>query len=322
MTATAATDIDVLGFEPAGSGTRWELAVSDVLGPVAVPMRQRWGDAARFRSRELGDLLLADWDCPPLDGVLSLGKARDEQRDVVVVLAGVAGEEWPSGARKAAALNRRLVAVAGDDGDDGDGFRLPERVVERTLTLPRTVLVAAGCDANIPACLVLEQDRPLVGVLAMVLDEVWSRLPAMSAWEVEATRGTLVTLTAGVIRAGSGSVTPRSGLPALRAQIDEWITNNLRSGPIRIEDLAAAHSVSARTVHRTFSLTGDTLTAVVRARRLAAVREDLVHTDMTIAKIAHRWCYYDASHLGREFRRYFGVSPSEYRDCHGCWTRP
>lgn len=233
-------------------------------------------------SREVGDLQLADWACSPLDGELSRGSAREGQY-VVVVLAA-----W------------------------GD-----ERAAKRTLTLPRAVLVAAGCDANIPACLVLEPDRPLVGVLLMVLDEVWSRLPAMSAWEVEATRGALVTLTAGVIRAASGPVTPQSGLPALRAQIDDWIDSNLRSGPIHVEALAAAHNVSARTIHRTFSLTGDTMTAVVRARRLAAVREDLVHTDMTIATIAHRWSYYDPSHLGREFRRHFGVSPSEYRESHG-----
>jgi len=288
MTATEATEIDVLDFEAAG----WEQAASAVLRPFRSPLRESRGDAGRFSSREVGDLQLSEWDCPPLQGVLSLGKARDAQRDVVVVLAG-----FP--------------------GDDRDGFTLPERIGRRTLTLPRAVLVAAGCDANIPACLVLEPDRPLVGVLLMVLDEVWSRLPAMSAWEVEATRGALLTLAAGVIRAESGSVTRRYGLPALRAQIDDWITNNLGSGPIRIEDLAAAHCVSARTVHRAFSLTGDTMKAVVRARRLAAVRDDLVHTDMTIAKIAHRWCYYDPSHLGREFRRYFGVAPSEYRDSHG-----
>jgi AraC family transcriptional regulator, positive regulator of tynA and feaB len=289
MTATEAAEIDVLDFEAA----RWEHAVSDDRWRLPVPLRHRRDDAARFSSREVGDLQLAEWGCPPLEGVLSLGKARDAQRDVVVVLAG-----FP--------------------GDDRDGFTLPERIARRTLTLPRAVLVAAGCDANTPACLVLEPDRPLVGVLFMVLDEVWSRLPAMSAWEVEATRGALVTLAVGVIRVESGSGTPRYGLPALRAQIDDWITNNLRSGPIRIEDLAAAHCVSARTVHRAFSLTGDTMKAVVRARRLAAVREDLVHTDMTIARIAQRWCYYDPSHLGREFRRYFGVAPSEYRDSHGC----
>ena len=291
MTATATTGIDVLDFEAARSGARWEREVSDVLAPMGVDLRQRPSGAARLLSREVGDLQLAASDRPPSEGVLALDSPRDPQRDLV------------------------MVAI---EDDHGDRLSLPERAVKRTLTLPRAVLVAAGCDANIPACLVLEQDRPLVGVLLMVVDEVWSRLPAMSAWDVEATRGALVTLTAAVIRAESGSVRPRSGLPALRAQIDDWITSNLRTGPIRMEDLAVAHSVSARTIHRAFSLTGDTMTAVVRARRLAAVREDLVHTDMTIAAIAHRWCYYDPSHLGREFRRHFGVSPSEYRESHGC----
>jgi AraC family transcriptional regulator, positive regulator of tynA and feaB len=291
MTATASAEIDVLDFEAAPSGARWEREVSDVLAAMGVPLRQCPGGAARFLSREVGDLQLAAWDRPPSEGVLALDSAPDAQSDLV------------------------MVAI---EDDDGGRLSLPERAVKRTLTLPRAVLVAAGCDATIPACLVLEQGRPLVGVLLMVLDEVWSRLPAMSAWEVEATRGTLVTLTAAVIRAESGSVIPRSGLPALRAQIDDWITSNLPNGPIRMEDLAVAHSVSARTIHRAFSLTGDTMTAVVRARRVAAAREDLVHTDRTIAAIAHRWGYYDPSHLGRDFRRHFGVSPSEYRERHGC----
>ena len=234
-------------------------------------------------SRDVGDLQVADWVCAPLEGVLSVDDARQGEHVVVVLPA------W----------------------DD-------ERAAKRTLTLPRAALVAAGCDASIPSCLVLEHSRPLVGVLLIILDEIWRRVPAMSASEVEVTRRALVTLTAGVIRAESGPVTPRYGLPALRAQIDDWIDNNLRNGPIHIEHLAAAHNVSARTVHRAFSLTGDTMTAVVRARRLAAVREDLVHTDTTIAAIASRWCYFDPSHLGREFRRHFGVSPSEYRESHGC----
>jgi hypothetical protein len=33
MTATAATEIDVLDVEAARSGARWEAAVSDTLGP-------------------------------------------------------------------------------------------------------------------------------------------------------------------------------------------------------------------------------------------------------------------------------------------------
>jgi AraC family transcriptional regulator, positive regulator of tynA and feaB len=253
MTATATAEIALFDFEAAAS------------------------------SREVGDLQLTDWDCSPLEGVLSLGNAREGQYVVVVLAAW--GEERPA---------------------------------KRTLTLPRAALMAAGCDASTPSCLVLEHSRPLVGVLLMVIDAIWSRVPAMSASEVEVTRGALVTLTAGLIRSESGSATPRSGLPALRAQFDEWINDNLRNGSIHVEDLAAAHNVSARTVLRAFSLTGDTMTAVVRARRLAAVREDLVNTDLTITKIAHRWSYFDPSHLGREFRRHFGISPSDYRESHRC----
>lgn len=53
--------------------------------------------------------------------------------------------------------------------------------------------------------------------------------------------------------------------------------------------------------------------SVVRAQRVAAVRQDLLNTNLTIAAIAHRWNYYDASHLGREFRRVFEISAGEYR---------
>ncbi|NMN98373.1 AraC family transcriptional regulator [Antrihabitans stalactiti] len=295
MTVTAATEIDVLDFVAAGSEDRWETAVRSGSGPTTVPHGTRRGNAIRLHAREIGDLQLADWDCPPLHNVLSLGNARDAEREVVVVVAGERREERPS-----------------------FGVPVQKRVRKITLTLPRAALLAAGCDANVPGCLMLEQDRPLVGVLFTVLDQVSSGLPAMHPSEIEATRRALVALTAGIIRAETGSVTSRSALAALRAQIDNWITRNLRSGPIHIEDLAATHNVSTRTIHRAFSLTGDTMSAVVRARRMAAVREELVNSNMTIATIANRWCYYDASHLRREFHRCYGVSPSEYRESHGC----
>ena len=98
MTATATTEIALLDFEAAPDSG----------------------------SREVGDLQLADWDCPPLEDVLSLGDAREAQRDVVVVLAA-SGEDRPR-----------------------------SRPPSARLTLPRAALVAAGCDANIPSCLVLE----------------------------------------------------------------------------------------------------------------------------------------------------------------------
>lgn len=56
--------------------------------------------------------------------------------------------------------------------------------------------------------------------------------------------------------------------------------------------------------------------SVVRAQRVAAVRQDLLNTNLTIATIAHLWNFYDAGRLGREFRRVFGISAGEYRQNH------
>jgi AraC-like DNA-binding protein len=52
---------------------------------------------------------------------------------------------------------------------------------------------------------------------------------------------------------------------------------------------------------------------MVRSQRIAAARADLVNTTSSIASIAHRWGFCDASHLGREFRREFSMSPGDYR---------
>jgi AraC-like DNA-binding protein len=153
----------------------------------------------------------------------------------------------------------------------------------------------------------------LVNIFHTFLDQVWTGLPDMTAAEREAARTALIALIAGIIRSDGVGVNEQSALPALRAQLDRSIAERLQDGPIRLEDLAAEVRVSTRTIHRAFALTGDTMKSVVRAQRLAAVRQDLLNTNLTIARIAHRWNYYDASHLGREFREVFGLSAGEYR---------
>ena len=113
------------------------------------------------------------------------------------------------------------------------------------------------------------------------LEKVWKELPEMTSTEAEAARMALVALVAGIVRSEGVGVNDQSALPALRAQLDRTIEERLKHGPIRLEDLAAVHLVSTRTIHRAFALTGDTMKTVVRAQRLAAVRQDLLNTNMT-----------------------------------------
>ena len=68
-----------------------------------------------------------------------------------------------------------------------------------------------------------------------------------------------------------------------------------------------------RTVNRIFNATGQTVGEVIRVRRLARAREDLVDSDRPVSAIAHRWGFSDPSHFTRSFKAHYGASPREYR---------
>jgi AraC-like DNA-binding protein len=258
--------------------------------------------------------LLTDWDCPPMDGYLSSRTLRAApDRDFVMVMAGYGGRELMSSGGVETSFASGDLIITSREGVGHGGFTVGQGIRKRTLLIPRAALMAAGSGTNVRSSLALGTDRPLVSIFNAFLDQVWKKLPDMTATETEAARTALVALVAGIIRSEGVGASDQSALPALRAQLDRSIAERLEHGPVRLEDLAAVHRVSTRTIHRAFAVTGDTMKSVVRAQRLAAVRQDLLNTNLTIATIAHRWNYYDASHLGREFREVFGISAGEYR---------
>ncbi|MEU0316785.1 helix-turn-helix transcriptional regulator [Nocardioides sp. NPDC006273] len=292
----------------------WTQTMRERLGPARIRLSRDDCGAGKVQSADLADLLLTDWDCPSFDGYVSRSVMKGEfDRDVVVVMAGYAGEERLSFNETDALLGPGALLIVNGDGLRRASFSVRHSLRKRTLVVPCSALRAAGGALAIPSALSLGPDRPLVNMFHTFLGQVWTGLPEMTAIEREAVRTALITLLAGIVQSEGTGVNDQSALPALRAQLDRSIAERLNDGPIRLEDLAAEHRVSTRTVHRAFELTGDTMKSVVRAQRVAAVRQDLLNTNLTIAAIAHRWNYYDASHLGREFRRVYGISAGEYR---------
>jgi AraC-like DNA-binding protein len=195
---------------------------------------------------------------------------------------------------------------------------IPEAIKKRTIKIPMAALAPFGTGTRVPDCLVLSgRKSPLASLAHDYVVGVPSQVERMSPAEVEGARSALLAFTAGMIRASQpADVSESDFLPLLRQQLEAWIVDHLTLGAIRVRDLAAAHNVAPRTVHRAFATTGDTLGSVIRAHRIAAARSDVVNTTSSIAAIAHRWGFCDASHLGREFRRIFSMSPNEYREAY------
>ena len=109
---------------------------------------------------------------------------------------------------------------------------------------------------------------------------------------------------------------PRTPREVLLQQLHAYIEANLGSPTLSPGSIAAAHFISVRRVHAIFAEQDTTVSTVIRQRRLARARTDLLDPALapwTIAAFAARWGVDDGAHFSRVFKQAYGVSPSELR---------
>jgi AraC-like DNA-binding protein len=272
----------------------------------------------RFASVEtwdLGDLLISDWDCPALEGTRSRRTAGREA-DALLLFTASEGRQIIETDHEAVTLRPGGFVIM--TTRTSARIVVPETLAKRTVRIPLSALSAYDIGRGLPECVFLDNaHNPLAGLAHDYVAGLGAQIDQMSPTEVEGARNALLVLVAGMIRASQGSEAGETDfLPLLRHRMETWIIEHLMFGAIRVRDLAQAHNVASRTVHRAFAATGDTVGAVVRSHRIAAARDDLITTASSISTIAHRWGFCDASHLGREFRREYSMSPGDFREAY------
>ena len=110
-----------------------------------------------------------------------------------------------------------------------------------------------------------------------------------------------------------------SAQQALVSQVYRFIDQNLGNPELTSRSIAAAHFVSLRQLQKVFETEGESVTSIIRSRRLDRCRRDMADPRLlgdTIAAIGARWGFADAAHFSRLFRSTFGCSPREYRQMH------
>lgn len=107
---------------------------------------------------------------------------------------------------------------------------------------------------------------------------------------------------------------PLSAEQSLRARAAEVIDQRMGGGEIPVAELCKALGVTRGRLFSAFRSEGG-VAACVMGRRLARAKAAIAErgTAEPIGTIAHRLGFSDASHLSREFRKRFGMTPSEYR---------
>jgi AraC-like DNA-binding protein len=95
-----------------------------------------------------------------------------------------------------------------------------------------------------------------------------------------------------------------------------FIERHLYDDSLSQDQIAAALSVSTRTLHRVFRSRGATVASWVRERRLEQCRLDLEDSRLAhvpVSALAARWGLTDAAHFSRLFKSRYGAGPRAFR---------
>ncbi|SFF71462.1 helix-turn-helix domain-containing protein [Blastococcus tunisiensis] len=102
----------------------------------------------------------------------------------------------------------------------------------------------------------------------------------------------------------------------LLTQVRGYVRRHLTEPGLDVEQIAAAHAISVRQLYRLCAAAGFSLEQWMIHQRLEGARRDLsdlAHRDRSIAVVARRWGFTDASYFSRRFRQAFGTTPREWR---------
>ena len=100
---------------------------------------------------------------------------------------------------------------------------------------------------------------------------------------------------------------------ALMERIMKAVNSNLDDSDFNVEALAEAAGLSRAQLHRRMKeLTGQTVGEFIRNLRLQQAAKLLAKGDLSVSQITYAVGFSTPTHFSTAFKRYFGVSPSEY----------
>ena len=294
----------------------WNRTVTEGLLPMSVRLVAQGHDRqdrTSLRRRAVADLTLAEWICPASEGHRRREQHRVADPNMLLVLFATRGSERITHGPSQTLLSARTGLIF--SSSELIDFATEGHLTKLSLAVPRVTVEEFAPSVAIGHGMSLDSDRPSVKLLRGMLELMWTGGFGMDPHELDHARNALLNL---LVAALGQEELPSSDaiVPLLRRQLDEWIDKHVSLGPMTVSDIAAAHYVSERTVQRVYAQNADTVTGVIRRRRIQKARAELISTDHSIAAVAARSGYFDSSHFAREFRHHYGTTPRECREEH------
>lgn len=191
------------------------------------------------------------------------------------------------------------------------------------LRIPRADLALPDRALSRIAGVRLGPDNPVAGLVSTYLtrlagDARITDVDVLEAPTVELVRAVIAT------ELGDEGLARESFEDTLALRVMQFIRAHLTEPDLSATTIARAHDISVRHLYTILGRSGIVVGEWIRAQRLEGCRRDLARSGRaapTIAFVAHRWGFGDATHFSRTFREAYGMSPREWRALNRVETR-
>lgn len=302
----------------------WQDIIRENFVALDIVADRRASFRGRVRSTELGHLHVASvWSGPQsCTRTTQLARADDDVYLQVGLLTQGAAVVQQDG--------REAVLAPGDfalyETDRAFCWRLEQDWELLVLTWPRGCVQLGDTASQTLTARRLSGGEGLGAIVGRMLRDLVVAPPSLSVdGEVRLGNEVLDLVTTVAQEEVRPTAPQRSGDDLMR-RIDDYIVQRLGDPDLSPTDVAAAHFISTRHLHRLFALRQSTVSRHIQHLRLERARLELRHPgrqDRSITDIAWRWGFADLATFSRAFRAAYGTTPTRYRavSAHSTATR-
>ncbi|MEU6497307.1 helix-turn-helix domain-containing protein [Streptomyces sp. NPDC046984] len=294
----------------------WHDAVSRTFVPLDVTLHEEVPSAATISSRQLGSMQVSTVTAGPQTVVRSprvIAKDGKEYLTLTLLHQGIA-ERSQDG---------REAVVHPGQFSLSDSRRPFTKTLRQAFSFtsfhfPRPVLGVTDDDLCAVTATAFGHDDVSSALLAGHLERL--NKAAESLTPAQGRRLALITcdLLACLIQERQGRLNPETpaAARALLTHIKEYVLRHLEHPDLTPANIASAHHVSVRYLHKLFEFEGITVGRWIQQQRLERCRRDLARATPhppSVAAVAHRWGFVSPSHFSRVFRLAYGITPRDWQ---------
>ena len=202
------------------------------------------------------------------------------------------------------------------------GFTTFGRVDNQTLVVPRDRLAMAAPGYEAMFGRPFRSDHPAARLMGSFLGSLMPVVSSLDLAARDAVADAALDIARAVLATREDHQTRQQTAARLTA-VRLYIDANLSNPSLSPATIAQANAISLRALHRLFETTDDSVSTVIRERRLSRCRADLLRgTDDSVTTIAYRWGFRNMSLFSRVFRERYGASARELQMAARAAARP